>query len=122
MIPAEHKAESLRATSEPNIEDRRISLDLLEEHRVQAIEKMAKYTEGVARAYNRKVKARPLSPGDMVLKRIPNPATVGKLETKWEGPFVITRATRAGTFYLATIEGHQLGHTWNAKSLRKFYP
>ena len=59
---------------------------------------MAKYSEGIAWAYNRKVKIRPLGPGDMVLKRAVNPATVGKLESKWEGPYIITRSTRAGSF------------------------
>ena len=122
MIPAEFKAKSLRTTSEPDPADRRTSLDLLEEHRVQAITTMTKYSEGVTPTYNCKVKIRPLSPGDMVLKRVANPTAVGKLETKWEGPYIITRSTRAGTFYIATPDGQQLGHTWNAKSLRKFYP
>ena len=58
----------------------------------------------------------------MVLKRVVNPATIGKLESKWEGPYIITRAMRAGSFSIATPEGQQLGHTWNVKSLRKFYP
>ena len=47
---------------------------------------------------------------------------MGKLETKWEGPYIITHSTRAGSFHIATPEGQQLGHTWNAKSLRKYYP
>ena len=83
---------------------------------------MAKYTEGVTRAYNKKVRVRPLAPGDMVLKRAANPTAKGKLESKWEGPYIITRSTRAGSYYIATPEGQQLDHTWNAKSLRKFYP
>ena len=83
---------------------------------------MSKYGDGVARAYNRRVKIRPLAPGDMVLKRITNPTAVGKLETKWEGPYIIPSNTRAGTFRIATPEGEQLGHAWNAKTLRKYYP
>ena len=83
---------------------------------------MAKYTDGVARAYNKKVRARLLAPGDMVLKRATNPTAIGKLESKWEGPYIITHSTRAGSYYIATPEGQQLARTWNAKSLRRFYP
>ena len=83
---------------------------------------MAKYTEGVARSYNKKVRARPLAPGDMVLKRAANPTAIGKLESKWEGAYIVTRSTRAGSYYITTPEGQQLAHTWNAKSLRRFYP
>ena len=90
--------------------------------RMQARITMQKYSEGVAQAYDRRVKTRPLSPGDMVLKRVTNPMAMGKLDTKWEGPYIITRSTRAGSFSLATPDGQQLGHTWNAKNLRKFYP
>ena len=122
MTPAELAARSLRTTAQPDPADREISLDLLEEQRMQAVSTMARYTGGVARAYNKKVKTCTLAQGDMVLKRATNLAATGKLESKWEGPYIITGATRAGTFRIATPEGHQLGHTWNIKSLRKFYP
>ena len=51
---------------------------------MQAISTMTRYSKGVTRAYNRKVKVRTLTPGDMVLKRVANPTTMGKLESKWE--------------------------------------
>ena len=60
--------------------------------------------------------------GDLVLKRATNQAALGKLDSKWEVPYVVTGVTRAGTFRIATTEGDQLGHTWNIKTLRKFYP
>ena len=122
MTPGELAAKSHRATAQPNQADREVSIDLLEERRIQAVSTMSSYTEGVARAYNKKVKPRTLEPGDMVLKRATNPTTRGKLESKWEGPYIVTGTTRAGTFRLATPEGDQLGHTWNIKTLRKFYP
>ena len=58
----------------------------------------------------------------MVLKRVANPTAVGKLDTKWEGPYIITQSTRAGSFGIATPDGQRLAHTLNAKNLRKFYP
>ena len=122
MTPGELAARSHRTTAQPNPVDREVSLDLLEELRMQAVSTMMRYTEGVARAYNKKIKVRTLESGDMVLKRATNQAATGKLESKWEGPYIITDATRAGTFRIATPEGDQLGHTWNVKSLRNFYP
>lgn len=38
------------------------------------------------------------------------------------GAIHITRSTIASSYYIATPEGQHLDHTWNAKSLRKFYP
>lgn len=82
---------------------------------------MTRYSEGVAQAYNRMVKIRSHAPGDMVLQRATNHDAIGKLESKWEGPYIITGTTRANSFRIAMPEGNQLGHTWNAKNLQKFY-
>ena len=122
MTPAEFTASSYRATVQADPAAREVSLDLLDEQRVQAISTMQKYSEGVARAYNRKVRTRNIALGDLVLKRATNQAAIGKLDSKWEGPYVVTGTTRAGTYRIATPEGDQLGHTWNIKTLRKFYP
>ena len=122
MTPAKFAAGSYRATAQANLGGRELSLDLLEEQQVQAVSTMQRYSEGVARAYNRKVRARHIALDDLVLKRATNQATLGKLESKWEGTYVVTGATRIGTFRIATLKGDQLGHTWNIKTLRKFYP
>ena len=122
MTPDELTTRSLRATQDVNPASWETSIDLIEENRIQAISTMAKYMEGVARTYNKKIIIHPLAPGDMVLKRAANPTAIGKLESKWEGPYIITQSIRAGSYYIATPEGQQLDHTWNAKSLHKFYP
>lgn len=70
-----------------------VSLDLLEENRVHAITTMAGYAAGVAAADKKKIR---------VLKRVTNPATMGKLGSKWKEPYIITRVTRAGSYYIAT--------------------
>lgn len=35
----------------------------------------------------------------MVLKSVANTNTIGKLESKWEGLYIITRTTRMGSYY-----------------------
>ena len=117
MTPADFAAGSYRATAQANPGGQELSLDFLEEQRVQAVSTMQRYSEGVARAYNRKVRTRHIALGDLVLKRATNQAALGKLDSKWEGPYVVTGKTRAGTFRIATPEGDQLGHTWNIKTL-----
>lgn len=107
-------AKSLRTRADHEPADHEMSLDLLEENRVHAA--------GVTAAYNKKVKLHPLAPSGMVLKRVTNPATVGKMESKWEGSYIIARTARTGSYYIATLEGQQLDHMWNAKSLCRFYP
>lgn len=122
MTPGELAAKSLRTGADHKPADRGVSLDLLEENRVQTITTMTRYVVGVTAAYNKKVRIRHLAPGDMVLKRVAHPTAVGKLESKWEGPYIITRTTRVDSYYIATPGGQQLDHRQNTKSLRKFYP
>jgi hypothetical protein len=59
--------------------------------------------------------------GDWVLKRKPNAKTIRKLQSKWDGPFLMVRSNKPGSFYLADNEGHELQHSWNADSLKKYY-
>lgn len=88
---------------------------------MQVVTTMARYTKGLWHHTTRSQNA-PLAPGEMVLKHVANITVVGKLESKWDNPYIITRGTRAGSYYIATPYGQQVDITWNAKSLRKFYP
>ena len=45
-------------------------LDLLGEYRESAVIRLAKYQQKLARCYNRDVKAREFSTGDLVLRRV----------------------------------------------------
>nr|ABF97005.1 hypothetical protein LOC_Os03g34160 [Oryza sativa Japonica Group] len=48
------------------------------------------------------------------------PVAVGKLESKWEGPYLIKHRSPTGSFRLAILEGEEFDHSWNAASLRRF--
>lgn len=56
MTPDELATRLLRARAKEMLGDYEISLDLLEEDRLQAIEKLTQYEKGVAASYNKKVK------------------------------------------------------------------
>ena len=59
--------------------------------------------------------------GDLVLRRKPNAANVGKLQPRWEGPYTAKAARRSRSFYLTDGKGKTTTHTKNIDSLCRFY-
>jgi hypothetical protein len=43
-----------------------------------------------------------------VLQRVANPDTVGKLQLKWEGPFLVVSSSRAGSYILKDMDGNDI--------------
>nr|CAH66249.1 OSIGBa0101A01.5 [Oryza sativa] len=121
MTPAELGANSPRVMFSGDEGGREVSLELLEGVRVEALEHMRKYAVNTSATYNKKVRPTELLPGHLVLRKKANPVAVGKLESKWEGPFLIKRKSRTGSFRLATMEGEEFDHSWNAASLKRLY-
>ena len=103
-------------------EEQITSKDLLKEERMKAIQNLEKYQKETKNWYNKKVKPRQLSPGDFVLKRKRNEDTIGKFQQKWEGPYLITRTNKLGSFHLADMNGKEIDHTWNIEALQRYYP
>ena len=62
-----------------------------------------------------------ISVGDWVLKRRPNAENIGKMEPKWDGPYLVISNKRPRSYHLADPEGNKLPHSWNADSLIKYY-
>ena len=62
-----------------------------------------------------------ISVGDWVLKWKRNAENVGKMEPKWDGPYLVISSKRLGSYHLADSEGNELPHSWNADSLKKYY-
>ena len=92
-------------------EEQITSKGLLEEERMKAIQNLEKYKKETKSWYNKKVKPRQLSPGDFVLKRKRNEDTIGKFQQKWEGPYLITRTNKLGSFHLVDMNGKEIDHT-----------
>ena len=69
------------------------SLNLIEEKIENAMVQLAYYQQKLKQGYDANVKLRPLTPGDLVLRKVvgaaKNPAW-GKLGPNWEGPYRIT--------------------------------
>ena len=74
------------------------------------------------RYHSRKVNARSLEEGDLVLRRVQSAKNSNKLTPKWEGPYRVKRITRPGAVRLETEDGIPVSNSWNIEHLRKFYP
>jgi hypothetical protein len=93
--------------------------DLVEIDRLEAAINITKYHEETRRWKDRRLKH--FQPGDLVLLRKGEVAPSGKLEPKWEGPYIISRATHPGANRVTTSEGLELAHSGNADNIRKYY-
>jgi hypothetical protein len=54
---------------------------------------------------DRKVRLKNIKPGHLVFRRIANPETVGKLQLKWEGPFLVVSSSRPESYRLRDMMG-----------------
>jgi hypothetical protein len=70
-------------------EDCKITKDTIEGTRLQAINHINKYQAKKVKWRDRKVRLKNIKSGHLVLRRVTNPDIVGKLQLKWEGPFLV---------------------------------
>ena len=99
-------------------------LDLLEEYWEAATIRLAEYQQKLARRYNRGVRVREFSIGDLVLRRAVGSmwdTNARKLAQTWEGPYRITAIAGVGAYYLENMNEVPLPRPWNAYNLKKFY-
>ena len=102
----------------------RLQLDLMDELRRTAEQRLARYQNRMAQYYNSRVCHRDFQVGDLVLRKVIGAArdpTQGKLGPNWEGPYRVTSWQRKGTYHLETLEGQKLPHPWNTK-ISLLYP
>src|SRR5215216_3112786 len=104
------------------VQHRRDETVLLEGNRLRAAKRPARYQQALRRYHSRRVHARCLEEGDLVLRRVQSAKGTHKLSPKWEGPYRVVRVTRPGAVRLETGDGTKLQHSWNIEHLRKFYP
>jgi hypothetical protein len=56
-----------------------------------------------------------------VLRRVANPDTVGKLQLKWEGPFLVVYSARPGSYRLKDLDSNDIPISWNVDELRRYF-
>jgi hypothetical protein len=85
------------------------------------VENINKYQAETIKWRDRKVKLKNIEPGHLVLRRVANPETAGKLQLKWEGPFLVVSSSRPGFYRLKDMDGNDIPRSWNADELRRYY-
>jgi hypothetical protein len=89
------------------------SLDQLDEACTVALMHSARYQQALRRYQARKVWRRDFSEGDLVLRLRQDNRSHHKLSPPWEGPYIVVKVLKAGTYKLASEDGEELTNAWN---------
>jgi transposase InsO family protein len=98
------------------------SLDQLDEARVVALMHSARYQQALRRYQAQIIRHRDFNEGDLVLRLRQDNRGHHKLSPPWEGPYVVVKVLKPGTYKLANEDGEELTNAWNIQQLRRFYP
>jgi hypothetical protein len=92
---------------------RKDSLDQLDEARTMALMHSARYQQALRRYQAQKIRCRDFNEGDLVLRLRQDNRGRHKLLPPWEGPYVIVKVLKRGTYKLANEDGEELTNAWN---------
>ena len=127
VIPLETGFPTTRTSSfNPKDNDKQLtrSLDLIEEKRENAMVQLTYYQQKLKQSYDANVKSRPLSPSDLMLRKVvgaaKNPAW-GKLGPNWEELYRITFKTGIGAYFLEDLGEHVVPRPQNVNNLKRYY-
>jgi hypothetical protein len=99
-----------------------LELDSAEEVKCNALIQSARYMQGVQCYHNRNIQERSFNVGDLVLRHIQDETGLHKLNSRCEGPFIVSRVKRPGSYRLLYPDGMEVPNSWNIELLRRFYP
>jgi hypothetical protein len=102
------------------------NIDEVTDKRVIALGAIEKDKIMVARAYNKKVKAKSFQAGDLVWKTILPLRNKGRKFGKWspssEGPYKVKQVMSGNAYLLQTLQGNDLPKTLNGRFLKQYHP
>jgi hypothetical protein len=122
MTPQEIKHESPRTSTSalPDV-DEPTSKDLIDGDRVFALQALNKYQAQTKAWRDHTIIPREFNEGDLILVRTTRTESRGKLEPKWEGPFIVKTKASSSAYRLTTPSGEDLEHSLNIDNLHKFF-
>jgi hypothetical protein len=97
------------------------SQDTKEWVRLQAIDHINEYQAETVKWRDRKVRLKNIKLGHLVLRRIANPKTVGKLQLKWVGRFLVVSLSRPASYRLRDMDGNDIPRSRSVDELRRYY-
>ena len=111
ILPADimWKSPRVEAYQEGEVDEaRQLELDSVEEARINTLTQSARYLQGVRRYHDRNVQQRSFNIGDLVLRRIQDETGLHKLNSRWEGPFIVTKVTRPRSYRISDVDGNEV--------------
>ena len=133
VLPWEIQTRSRRVTLQNNLSVKvfkNLMIDDLEDlscQRLHALENIEANKLRIVKYYNKKVKSKQFSEGDLVWK---DKLSIGSRDSKfskwspnWEGPYQISHCAPSNAYILKTLEGREeFDRAINGKYLKKYYP
>jgi hypothetical protein len=102
------------------------NIDEVTDKRVIALGAIEKDKIMVARAYNKKVKAKSFQVGDLVWKTMlllrNKDRKFGKWSPSWEGPYKVKQVMSGNAYLLQTLQGKDLPKALNGCFLKQYHP
>jgi hypothetical protein len=102
--------------------DQKVEKDMIELTILEAVENIEKNQKEAKAWRDKKMVRKDIKTGDLVLKRKKNWENPGKLHESWEGPFIAKETDMLGDFRLLEQTTEELSYSWNADSLKRYYP
>ncbi|XP_070050798.1 uncharacterized protein [Nicotiana tomentosiformis] len=129
VIHAEVEIPSLRIIQEAELSDaewirsRYEQLALIDGKRMKVVCHGQLYQNRMARVFNKKVRSRQFTPGQLVLKRIfpHQDEAKGKFSPNWKGPYMVQRVLTGGSLILAEMDGEIRPKLINSDAVKRYY-
>ena len=132
VLLMEINVRSLRYAQQNNLDGEQyrqlmlIDLEELDEVRLLALDHLNIQKLKAAKSYNRHVRPKDFTEGELVWKTIlpigSKDPKLGKWSPDWEGPFKISKVMRGGAYYLKDIDGEIHDRPINGRYLKKYFP
>ena len=132
VLPWEMKAGSRRITFQDQLTTDDYSMLMKDEiedsasHWLRALTNVKNNKARVARWYDKKVKIKSFTQGELVWKLIlpigSKDSKFGKWSPTWEGPYQISQGLSGNAYMLETLEGEGFPRALNGKYLKKYHP
>jgi transposase InsO family protein len=124
MTPEEIKNGSLRVLKAKEIKEigMKVEKDMIELTILEASDNIEKYRKETKAWSDKKIVRKNIKTGDLVLKRKKNWENTGKFQESLEGSHIAKETSMPEAFHLTDQTGEESPHSWNADSLRRYYP
>ena len=105
------------------LEERLVHLEHLDEQHRDVLTANQAHKNRVKNQYDKSVKPRIFSEGELVLlwDQDKEPLGAGKFKAMWLGPYVVSKVLKKGTYELIDFDGNKLPEARNGLYLKKYY-